>query len=287
MNVSHPGGPVGPRRRSSLFTGAEPTARSEPGALSVLATAVDHAVADAELKALLTSMMLDGDKLRDWDCELSDVPDVPERLVYDRARRRFGVDNPDAAAVIVAAAVSGSQRVSEALRRVALSPLELAAVTAEYRLRSEGSEDGSDRVFRASMFNALMSTLTTVLIVRAVSEGHSWWKLAFVLLAWSGYPGGGVAFSTVVAALMALIVSPLVGLSHVLALAGDLLQARAERRTLLARTGVAVGFDELRGVTLRLLSPRGRMRRSMMQRRALFIGQFRVSREESVGGDAG
>lgn len=252
------------------------------GALDLLADAVDHAGSDQELRELLESMLPDAAALRRMSHDLRALPDVDASEVLDRARRRFDTDLPDPAAVVVAAALSGSARLSEALRRLAIRPAELAAVVAEHRLRRAGGwGGGTPRVFSATLLNGLLTAVTSLLVIRAaVGEDGHWWKLLFLWIVWTGYPQTGPIGSAFVAAVLAIAVAPIAGASHLVAIVADVIQAYAERRTLLARTGVQVSLAEMRGVAMRLLNRRGRRVRALEQRRRAWLLRVREGRQD-------
>jgi len=252
-----------------------------PGALGVLAEAVEASAADERLRELLASMLLDSERLRALERQLREVPDTPADEVRAGAERRFGSSAPDSCALIVAAALSGSECVGEALRRIALTPHELAAQISEYRLRSAGDEDVSSSTIRFTILNALFGVLASLLVIRAsFGDGGHWWRLCFLWVVWTGYPQLGPAGSAVVAAVLAVLVSPLVGALHLLGILADTAQARAERRTVLARTGVQLTFAELRRVTQRFMHSRARRMRSMRQSQKAFGRARREGRED-------
>lgn len=173
---------------------------------------------------------------------------------------------PDPAELIVTAALSGSERVHAALRRIALTPNELAAQIAEYRLRSSGDHDVSTKTLRFSLLNGLVGVITSVLVLRAAfGAGGHWWRLFFLPLVWSGYPQLGPLGSSVVAGLFAVLISPLVGAVHLVGITADVAHARAEQRALLARTGIKLSMAELRRVVPRFLNARAQRMRSLQQ----------------------
>ncbi|MDA0182903.1 hypothetical protein OJ997_21505 [Solirubrobacter phytolaccae] len=254
-----------------------------PGALLMLAGAVEQADDDEDLHDLLDAMLLDPEELRSMDHELRELEDVDTDTVLQRARRRFGVSDPDPAETIVAAALVDSPRVREALRRIGLTNHELVAQTAEFRLRRVEGASGDERVFRTSILNAVLTTTTSVLVVKAAfDDDGDWWKLLFLWPVWSGHPQSGPAAGTVIAALLAVLVSPLAGLAHFVSLGAELLQISAERRTLHARTGVRLSAKELRSVTLRLLTVRSRAVSRKQQALRARVRRIRDGRDEAV-----
>jgi hypothetical protein len=255
-----------------------------PGALDVLAEAVEASAADERLRELLASMLLESDRISALQRQLRDLPDTPADEVRAIAERRFGAPAPDPSALIVAAALSGSERVAEALRRLALTPHELAAQIAEHRLRSEGENDRvSSSTIRFTILNALFGVLASLLVIRAsFGDGGHWWRLFFLWLVWMGHPQLGPAGSAVVAAVLAVLVSPLVGAVHLVGILADVAQARAERRTLLARTGVELSLAELRRVTQRFMHSRARRMRALGQSRKALGRARREGREEPI-----
>jgi hypothetical protein len=161
-----------------------------PGALDVLAGALEASKTDDRLRELLTSMLLESDRISALGRQLCEVPDVPAAEVRASAERRFGVSPPDLSALIVAAVLSGSERVTEALRQLALTPHELAAQVADHRLRDEGESDVvSSPTIRFTMLNALFGVLASLLVIRAsFGDGGHWWRLFFLWLVWMGHP---------------------------------------------------------------------------------------------------
>jgi hypothetical protein len=165
-----------------------------------------------------------------------------------------------------------------------LSPNELAAQVGEYRLRSRGDHDVSSNTIRFTIANALFGVLTSALVIRASFDGSGhWWRLAFLWLVWSGYPQLGPVGATVVAAVMAVLVAPIVGAVHLLGVLPEIGQARSELRTILSRTGVELKMVELRRVTQRTLSARARRAstRKQTQRAALHARRERLSQLSS------
>lgn len=241
---------------SNLHLEASP--RGSGHALYALALAVQKASSDPAWSDLLTSAFLDFRILRRLDGQLNSLADDPSTDIMEAAKRRFDTDEPDVPAYLVAASLSGSKRVHEALRRLDLTPAELAALVAEFRLEQKGEDDVSPRVLYGTLINALFGVLTSVLLFRAASDGDHWWKLVFLPAIWAGYPQNGALASMFVAAVLGVVVSPVVGLAHAIGILGDIAHARAERRSLLARTGVRVSLTETRRIRRRLLSKRAR-----------------------------
>lgn len=243
--------------------GAADPALRDPGwippeetALSTLAGVVEQLQADEELSALFSAMWLDAEGLTQANRELADVPDEPAAEVYERTRRRYSTETPSPLEVVVGCALTPSARVAEALRRLGLSSSELAGQAAEVRERRAGNDATSTAVFLASLINGLWTLATTALVVLAAAEG-AWWKLVFVWLVWMGHPQNGPLGSALTSVVLFVFVSPAAGIVSFIGIAADLLQAEAERRALLARTGVYVTLRELRSITCRLLRARG------------------------------
>lgn len=123
-------------------------------------------------------------------------------------------------------------------------------------------------VVLASIANGLLSLAVMILvIVDAIGPGSAW-EFLLVPLAWMGHPRWPSWVPLVLAVPMLLFVTPVAGAVQVAVAAADWAQARAERRQLIARTGVVVSYATLRRVALRRLA---KGRRNLMLRRAVRI----------------
>lgn len=127
-------------------------------------------------------------------------------------------------------------------------------------------------VILLGILNVLISIVTLVLlIIHAVGPG-SLWDLLLIPLIWLGYPRWPSGVPLIITVPMYLFVSPVVGALQLVAGISDWLQARAERRELIARTGVVVSYGVLRRVSLRRLK-KGRL--SLLWRREFRIRLLR------------
>lgn len=230
------------------------------------AIASAHAT-DDETSNLLDAMMLDRESLEEAAVGTDELADESADDVRARARRRLDGAPPDPAALIVAVAIGASPRVTEVLRRLALTPTEVAGQLAELRARLHGDDQVSVSVMATNLASAFVSLVTSVLVVLAAVESvGSLWKLVFVYLAWTRYPQFGPVGSTLLAVVFGLVVSPVAGLAHFVGVFASLAQARAERQALLARTGVNTSLAELQRITQRLLNARARKHCARQQR---------------------
>jgi hypothetical protein len=167
--------------------------------------------------------------------------------------------------VILAAVSAGSPRVRSALDRLGLTSNEVMAQLSEWRLSAGGDNLGTASVLVATGLNLLLGAVTSIALLEVVIDHGTWWKLLFLPLVWSGYPNYGPAGSIVVAGILGFAVSPLVGGLHLLGIPADLIQARAERRAIWARTGTRLNLRELRCVSRRALGQMGRINQGFRQ----------------------
>jgi hypothetical protein len=261
--------------------GAAPRARAR-GAADLLVRATEDAGADPELRELLGSMLLGPDQLIPLVAATADLPDEPAEAVVTRARQRFDTDAPGPAAILATLAARPSNRVAEVLRRLALTPGEVAAQLADFHLRAEGADRVTASVVIASLLNGLASLATTALVVLAALESApgTLWKLLFVPVVWTGHPQLSPAASVAVSAVFAVVVSPAAGIAHLVGVIPDVIQARAERAQLLARTGVHLSLRELRRVVRRFLNARARTYQLRRQRAVAALRTLRETRTE-------
>jgi hypothetical protein len=258
--------------------------RGDPGALALLAAAVEL-TADVALRALLDAMLLDSTYMRDAMQQTVGVPEEHALAVMDCARVRFDVESPDAAALIVAATVHGGERVDRALHRLGVSAAEVGAQVAEWRLRRDGHDTISNHVVAITVANMLVGIATSVLIVRNVLDQGGWWKLLFLVAVWYGYPQFSPLAGMLVAGVMSVVVSPVVGAVHLASALVDVLQANTERRHLWGRTGIRLSLLEQRHVTMRFLNDRAR---AVELRRQHFAARLRrLSDDEQTADPSG
>jgi hypothetical protein len=238
----------------------------EPDTVELLAAIVELAD-DPDLAELLDAMLLDGERLLDLRPGVGRIEREPAASARTRACDRFDTRSPDAAQLIVGLAVGDSPALRATLRRLALTPPELAAQIAEWRVRRD--EPNKVRIGRAGfavvVLNVLASVGAAVLIVATVLSDHTWWKLVFLLPVWWGHPAYGPGTNVVSAAVMGILVAPLVGIVHLVSTLLDAFQASAERQALWARTGVRLPLSDLRKVTRRLMSRYARRQQTLRQ----------------------
>lgn len=233
------------------------------GSLALLPAAIELNE-DADLADLLASMLLYTDDLKEALGQLSSHEDAPARAVIERARERDGED-PDAASLIVAAALVGSPRLTKALAERGLSPDELAAQVAEWRLRRASGRRSSRGVLVASTLSVFGSIVASILLLFAVSDSGAWWQLVFLLPIWSGYPQEGPLVGLGVAAMLALFTAPAVAAAQLASVLVEVVQAKLERDELWARTAVRPSLREQRHVVARLLTRRARRMQTVRQ----------------------
>ena len=244
----------------------------EPDTVELL-TAIVELADDPDLAGLLEAMLLDGERLGDLRAAASGAEREPAAIARTRACERFDTRSPDAAQLIVGLAVGDSPALRATLHRLALTPPELAAQIAEWRVRrDEPNEVRTGRAgFAVVVLNVLASVATAVLIVAAVLSDHTWWKLVFLLPVWWGHPAYGPVTNVVIATVMGIVVAPLVGIVHLVSTLLDAVQASAERQSLWARTGVRLPLSDLRKVTRRLMSRYARQQQTLRQLGAAMI----------------
>lgn len=217
---------------------------------------------DEELGNLLADMQLEPAAIHELCAEEPDLP-VADGVALAKPRRPG--EEPTALDFVVALVGVGSPRVEAALDRLGLTPVEVVAQLSEWRLEQEGNTTGSPAVLAATALNLLAGAVVTVALLQvAISQG-AWWKLVFLWIVWSGHPGYGPLGSVAVAGVLALAVSPLVGALHLVGTVADLIQARAERQAVLARTGVRLSLRELRCVRRRRLGIAGAFNQLLRQ----------------------
>ncbi len=235
-------------REAIEFTGDAGVGEGQPGCWHGLLAAI-LLNQDEELGDLLEDMQLVPAEIHALGAAEQDLP-VSEGIALAAARREGEMEPFD---FIVAFVSIRSPRVLSALDRLGLTAAEVVAQLRNWRLEREGDTAGAGSTLAATGLNMLFGVLTTIVLIQAVVAEGAWWKLIFVWLVWSGHPGYGPAGSVVVAGLLAVVVSPLVGVLHLLGISADLLQARSERQAAWGRTGVHLSLRELRCITRRRL----------------------------------
>lgn len=266
--MSEPVEPLGDAQLSSTvadraLASATRAARGRPpGSVALLAAAIEL-VEDEDLIDLLGAMLLNAGDLIDALERIAPEEDVGAEEVVRRARERFG-DDPDASALIVAAALEQSPPLARELSELSLTPRELAAQVAEWRVRREGASPGNLTLSALAVFTSIV---TSVLLVTHVVQSGSWWQLVFLVGVWSGYPKEGPAVGVGVAALLLALVSPPVAVAQLVGVVVEIIHAKVERDAVWARTGVRISLREQRYVVVRLLTRRAR--RGQMGRQLL------------------
>lgn len=265
LSASGPPAPVAERPMAERALAMAGRIDRGPGAgsLALLAAAIELNE-DADLADLLTSMLLDHDELKKGLGRLSSHEDAPAHAAIERAEARDGED-PDAAALIVAAALEGSPRLTAALAESGLSSSELAAQVAEWRLRRTRGRLTGRAATAAGVLGVFGSILTSALLLTVVSGSGQWWQLVLLLPIWSGYPQEGPYVGLGVTALLAILVGPGVAAAQLASVLMETVQAKLERDDLWAHTGVRLSLREQRHVVTRLLNARARRMQSLRQ----------------------
>lgn len=241
-------------------TGAKPGA-GDPSATELLGLAADRAAgrrAPDEMDIL--AVMLTVPKTAEFlerlglEKELIEATEEPLRAIGLRSALEVNpADGGESAMHLLAGlAQAPSMGLSWLLRLtgidkadVAAEAMDVAATDAGRRRRSSGT------VIVLGLFNVLLSLVILVLlIIHAVGPG-SLWELLLIPLIWAGYPRWPSVLPILITVPMYLLVSPAVGIIQLVAGLGDWLQVRAERRDLIARTGVVVSYGVLRRISLR------------------------------------
>jgi hypothetical protein len=217
---------------------------------------------DEDLVELLDDLTLEPREIHGLGKGEDDRPLADAIALAERRQRGEELEPID---VILATIAIGSPRLLVALDDRGLTGAEVEAQLAEWRLRQQGDSSGAPSVLAASALNLLAGALASAALVLVVLHQEAWWKLIFLPLIWSGYPGYGPIGSAVVVALLTFAVSPLVGALHLLGIPADIVQAKAERQALWARTGVRLNLRELRCVTRRTLGFAGQVNQGTRQ----------------------
>lgn len=229
---------------------------AEPSSYFLLLAALDL-VEDEGLQELLTSMLMHPNELREYTEYLGSFEDVPATEVIALARDRFE-RNLGSTELIAAVALRDSPRIDALLNLLAVTPGELAAQMIDWQLRSEGNFLVSNRVMASTVSSAVISAATTAMILIDIDGWSDWWKVPLVFLAWTGYPQSGFAVQAGIAALFAVVVSPLAGAMQLVSAFVGEWNARTEIERRLSRTGVRLPARQQRHVSMRLLNARGR-----------------------------
>lgn len=174
-----------------------------------------------------------------------------------------------------------SSGLSWLLRLTGIDRTDIAAEAMDAVATDAGrARDPSTSVIFLGVLNVLLSIVIMVLlIIHAVGPG-SLWELLLIPLIWLGYPRWPSGVALIITVPIYLLVSPVVGALQFVAGISDWLQARAERRGLIARTGVIVSYGVLRRVSLRRLR-KGRL--SLSWRRELRIRLLRPRMLRAAG----
>jgi hypothetical protein len=249
---------------SAAFARAKAIERSDdPGSLALLIASLELCN-EEKLTELLGSMLLDEEELTALLNELEGLQDSPAVDVLVRAQKRTEGEL-EAAALIAAVALTGSPRITEALRRCGLSCRELGAQMTEWLVTRMSPPETTVRVLATSLLTLASSIATSVLLVVNAAGSGEWVKVLLLIPVWAGYPQEGPLFGSLLAVVLGLLVSPLVALAQAVSVLCEIAQADAERFVRWTRTGVRLSLREQRYVTMRLISKRGRLMRMLRQ----------------------
>jgi hypothetical protein len=252
---------AGAREMATTTGGGEPGGDPQPGCWDGFVAAI-LLNEDEDLAELLEELTLDPSEIRRLAEGESDLPFGDAIALAEERQRDAELQPLD---LMLAAVAVRSPRLLAALDSHGLTASEVRAQLSEWRLRQEGDTSGVRSVLAASGLNLLFGAFASAALLQVVLQQGEWWKLAFLPLIWSGYPGFGPIGGTFVAGLLAFAVSPLVGILHLLGIPFDIVQARAERQMIWARTGVRLNLRELRCVTRRNLGSMGQINQDMRQ----------------------
>jgi hypothetical protein len=180
---------------------------------------------DPELAELLGLLQLEPSETHAL-CE--DFADLPVTAAWEWASERYGHD-VSAVELLIASVSVGSPRVAAVVYEVGLTEAELVTQLANWRDKRDGDDAAPDSVTWVSGANVLSGTATSVLLLEAVISEGAWWKLALLPLVCSGQPGLGPVASVGIAGLLGVLVSPLVGVVHLLGITVDVAQGRIGR----------------------------------------------------------
>jgi hypothetical protein len=154
-------------------------------------------------------------------------------------------------------------------RVIGIEPGDVAAEAMDALASAAGRKQDPGRgVVLASIANGLLSLAVMILVILNAIGSGSLWELLLIPLVWLGHPRWPSWVPLLVAVPMFFFVTPAAAAVQVAVTVADLVQARAERRRVIARTGVVVSYATARRVALRRLA---KGRRSMMARRAIRI----------------
>lgn len=245
-------------REAIAMAGGDPSGEEPVGCWPAFVAAI-HLNDDEDLGDLLEDMQLVPKEIHSLARDERDVP-------FAAATQLPGEpEDPGPLDAIGAVLARPSPRVAAALDRLGLTPRETRAQIAEWQLRRDGDDPRSFAVLAVGTLSMLISTITSIALLQAVIAEGDWWKLIFLPLVWSGYPGFGPIGDAAVAAVLGYAVSPLVGGLHLLGIPFEVLQAHVERGEAWARTGVRLTLRELRCVKRRQLDVAGRFNQLLRQ----------------------
>jgi hypothetical protein len=249
-------------RKVAEHAGEEsPSGGAEPQCWPGLVTAI-LLNEDEDLEELLEDMLLKPAEAIGLAKGIEDLPLSAAIARAEELRPRSEIELVD---LIVAAVAAGSPRVLSGLDQIGLTANEVQAQLREWRLRRDGDTFGAPSILAVSGLNILLGAITTVALLQVVVSEGAWWKLVFLPLIWSGYPNHGPFGSTIAAAFLGFVVSPLVGALHFLGIPADIAQTRVERQAIWSRTGVRLSLREQRCLARRALGPMGQMNQGFRQ----------------------
>jgi hypothetical protein len=217
-----------------------PQLGSDGDSLTVLAAALE-AVEDDELRRAYERLLLDPDAVREVRPLVAGLQTHGAAEIVDRARDRYGTQQPDPAQLIATATRNPCARLSRALWLLGLPArsVEIEAAVADARIHRIGKEI-TDVTNVYTHLNGLLSAAVTVFIARHLFTSHDGWRgiaigVVALYVTWSGYVVGDL----LVAGLLWFWLGPVVAATAIaMALVGAL-QFRSERYNAFCRTGIA------------------------------------------------
>lgn len=217
---------------------------------------------DEDLQDLLEDMLLEPNEAVGLG---RGVEDLPLSAAVARAEEQQPRSEIEPVDLIIAAVASGSPRVLTGLDQIGLTANEVRAQLREWQLRRDDDTFGAPSLLAVTGINLLFGAITSAALLQVVISESAWWKLAFLPLIWAGYPNHGPLGSTLAAAFLGVVVSPLVGALHLLGIPAEIAQTRIERQAIWSRTGVRLSLREQRCVTRRAQGAMGRMIQGVRQ----------------------
>lgn len=218
--------------------------RTELDLLGVCLESLD----DTDLEGSYQRMLLDTETVREVAPLVADLPGESAAAVVERAAERFDNARPDARQLIVAATMRPGPRVARAMWLLGLPErlVGFEAAWADARAHRVGDEV-SDSTGVLTKLNALLSTFTSLLIVRAAVDHDNWWPdivivLVLIYLTWTGSRVGNLVL---IAACWFWAGSGAAAVALAMSLVG-IVFTRSEQINALHRTGYALSMVQWR-----------------------------------------